>query len=165
MTRQATRGRRIIIAAFIVGLIPILAWLTVALWDRLCGNQHFSFYGRIVDDQGRGIFGVNVEAQLLYSDAIAQPTMFGRPERMRKLLTVTDKEGNYQFRGITGYSISIRSVSKAGFKLLDATGPPYSPSTWSSDDKSSWSTLPDDPTRPYVSAYKLIDRNLLEQSR
>jgi hypothetical protein len=152
--RRRWRTSACFCAALLVG-----AWLTAHAWDWLCGNERFSFYGRVVDESGHGIPGVRVDAELLYSSSIVMPTFFGRSERKKGLSTVTDGQGNYEFTRLTGYAISIWRVSKPGFKLLDATPPPYPPSSWSAHNASSWRSLPDRPSRRDVSPYRLVSSN------
>src|SRR6187401_933074 len=98
-----SRTRKVAIIA--IGIIIVLVLLAGPVWERICGNSRIAFYGQVVDESGKGIPGVQINFDILYSDEPARLVMFGRVERKRRDVVTTDAHGDFGLKGVYGYSV------------------------------------------------------------
>ena len=139
-------------AALAVVLI-IGTWGTLHLWRIICGNYPIGVYGRIINERGVGIAGVNIAVQITYSPMPAIPVPMGRAERIQNFTVATDDNGYFHVTG-NGYGVSLIGFEKPGKRLIDAKPPPYSPSTWVFDSTISRAQVPSNPMNPVVYVFK-----------
>jgi hypothetical protein len=78
-------------------------------------NIPITFYGRVLDQDGNGIAGVQIvlHVRQWHLDATADP--WGN--KFPKFERVTDSNGNFSLENTSGDSLSIESVSKEGYQL------------------------------------------------
>lgn len=153
--------KRVFILALGTALIVILILGGSRLWQSICGNYPISFYGRVVDANGRGLAGVKINFAILYSDFPVLPIMFGKVERKRMVSVVSDQSGDFQVTGQYGYSIRGESGSYQGkptgakaIGLKPDDDPAYGLLL---DMKSDRAKLPDSPSKRVV--YTLVNLN------
>jgi hypothetical protein len=106
-TRRAKAVGLVLLAAIIVAIC-----LAPRAWQWMCGNHPITFYGRVVDEQGRPMSGVRVEAHIVYAPGLTLPVMYGRAERAMTLRLVTDADGRFQFSNVFGHGLSLRGFSR-----------------------------------------------------
>jgi hypothetical protein len=142
-----TRHRHLFVLVVLVCLIiAFAAWFIPWFWPQMCGNYRIDLYGRIVDEQGKGMPTVSVEAQLLYSDQFAL-SPFGREEKVRVVGAVSDERGNFHIGSVYGYAIDLRRISKNGKDLTSAVKQPSPDIGGRMDDRSQRSKMPNTPER------------------
>ena len=74
--------------------------------DRVAGNVPVRFYGRIADQEGRGVPGVPVTASVTVNDLIQVPVPV--PQATQRVVTTTaDADGNFVIDGGTGRSVQV----------------------------------------------------------
>jgi hypothetical protein len=97
--------------AITLPLLLLVGWGALQVWDRLCGNYPARFYGRVVDASGVGVPDVEVTFEIIYSPTPRVPL---GPERIHQVAVRSDRVGNFQLDGVSGYSLRIASVSHLG---------------------------------------------------
>jgi hypothetical protein len=83
-------------------------------WDHFVGNAPIRFYGRVVDENGSGIPGVQVAAQLttVRWDSVPVAPRYNR----RTMIAVTDNEGRFDFHFGRGKFLRVGPFKKEGWK-------------------------------------------------
>jgi hypothetical protein len=103
------------IAIFAFTTLVVVAFVAVPpVWQRLCGNYNIELYGRVVDEQGRGLPGIRVEARFLYSPVPMVPSPSAGPEAMRFAAAETDANGNFRIGPAYGYAVDFESIKRDG---------------------------------------------------
>ena len=136
-------GRAVTTAVFLC----VTIWSGSRAWTWICGNQRFSFYGRVIDEAGQGISGVTIDVELFYSDRIMLPVMYGRVERIRKISVLTNDAGYFNITALIGYGLSLRDFTKGAIQYRLADPALSSPLTWGLDQQSERSALPFEPQK------------------
>jgi len=147
---MAKRRRGIFILAGLA-LILLLLLPGYFAWQWICGNVPISFYGRVVDDEGKGVPGVQITFRFLYSSAPVMPVMYGQNERRWFTTVTTDTTGNFDVNHVYGYSVSGASGVYCG-KAIGLIGVGLKPeddplSGVRMDDLFSRGKLPDTPVK------------------
>ena len=135
--------------------LGICLWGIPRLWHGFIGNAYFSYYGQAVDENGRGIANITVNAELAYRDDIPLPVMDARPEHTKKFSVTTDDNGMFEFTDLVGYGFSIDFHASTDYRLEDVGGPPYPDSSWVLYNRDSWAGLPDSPGKRRVSKMRV----------
>jgi hypothetical protein len=119
-----TTGRK----SFLLATIGIACGVAVllagrSLWRAICGNSPIAFYGRVVDDRGNGLAGVDITFEGFYSDRPVIPAPhFGSDKRWRRTV-LTDHNGDFELRGVYGHSVRSASARSGGAPIgLAAVG-------------------------------------------
>ena len=146
-------------AILLTPIVVMLALIARPIWERICGNSPIAFYGKIVDDNGNGVAGVEVNFDILYSDQRAIPVPFGRVEKQRHESVTTDARGDFALKGVYGYSVYLTPAKYRGKEwgfasdnLKADDDPGYGVSM---DDRFSRSKLPDAPAKRVK--YRLVN--------
>src|SRR5688500_16477138 len=85
------------------------------LCDTLVGNRFLSFYGRVVDEAGNGIAGVQIKVQVTTYSRISVPFVpFGDNKQHHERILVTDKNGDFSIR-LRGAGVIISGVNAPGY--------------------------------------------------
>jgi hypothetical protein len=149
---KGTRKRLLIIPGCVVG-VALLGVVLVWMWNRICGNDSIVFYGKVVDERGVGIPDLEVDFQILYSDKIALPVMYGREERIRHVAVNSDADGDFELTGASGYAFSL-TFRKDGRALPWAPGAErwwQHPSPgFQYDERTSRAQIPNAPSRRLI---------------
>ena len=115
------------------------------------GNSRIDYYGRVVDETGKGIPGVEVEFRIIYSGGPRKPGMFGRGENFKYVKVTSDGLGNFAITRQYGYVVAVNAVWHAGQRvglravdLRKEDAPGYGVRM---DDLASRKKLPDTPNK------------------
>jgi len=147
---RLSRARALFVAGVVLATLTLVLLVGFRTWDRLCGNHPIMFYGQVLDQNGTGIPGVEVEFQIRYSDRVMLPYTYGRTERIRRLTLLSDGNGDFQLTGISGYGFSITDFRLNGRSLNWAFPPPDSRNprqTYTYEERNSRATIPETPSR------------------
>lgn len=90
------------------------AAVMTSLWQRVCGNYRIAFYGRVVDATGKGVEGVTVTFEGLYSNTPVVPAAFVDVEKKWHKTVKTDHNGDFDLRGAYAYNVRIATVRHGG---------------------------------------------------
>ena len=152
------RHRRLLQFTALLLLIVAVAGVGSIIWWRICGNVPISFYGRVVDDAGRGMPDVEVTFRVWYSPTPALPIMYGVGESTWETTSTTDAAGDFQLRRTYGYGVGLSGVRANGHAMgLRASTVPLNDDPGygvSMNDRSSRRKLPDTPAKRV--SYRLV---------
>lgn len=103
--------------------IAILAVALPIACDRAVGNRSIDFTGNVIDELGRPVEGVLVNAELSRHSRFPSPVLMGNHNRVSwSESATTDDQGRFSFRG-RGTYLQITSLTKSGY-LLPRKVPP-----------------------------------------
>ena len=119
MTKQTKIMLAFITPTLIVFLAATEAWNPIR-WDMFKGalleTAPISFYGQVVDDQRKPLYGVHIELTLVGPNwAFVLGAEAPLTERSYSL--ITDVQGRFQITGKTGKSVRIKEFALPGFKF------------------------------------------------
>lgn len=83
-------------------------------------NVPLTFYGKVVDQDGRPLAGAKVDLEISVGDLVPVPeSPAGFLERLRsdKATAQSGSNGLFSLIGFSGHGIDIKSISKTGYKL------------------------------------------------
>lgn len=93
-------------------------------WQRLlrvhaikeAANRNLNFYGKIVDQHGKPIEGVQLDLKILsYQDSFIDYIKTGREQIKNKFIMTTDANGMFSVENQEGISFSIENMRKEGY--------------------------------------------------
>ena len=104
--------RTSLVVFFVVLFLVVLATF---FWREIGGNRSMNFHGRVLDQDGRPITGVEIDAEFSYGKTLFIPYLFAPgTDLSESLQAVTDQNGNFAFHR-SGLSFEIKRVSKDGY--------------------------------------------------
>lgn len=93
-------------------------WFLALYQGGVASNTPIEFHGRVIDQDGRGVEGVEVKASLRqFNESVIDkyPNIKSNDlERLNMVRAVTDNEGRFSYFGLRGLTLSITSVSRDG---------------------------------------------------
>ena len=116
--------RSILLRPYFVGILGLLIALLAAspyLLDIFWGNVPITFYGRVVDESGKGVAGAEVTMRVSALERLSVPVPFGAHQTSWPVKAVTGKDGTFQIRGGRGISIQLVEIRKPGYGLYILT--------------------------------------------
>src|SRR5690242_11282018 len=120
-TRRIFRSDLVPVAA----VVSVIVALTIAapfILDAVWGNVPMVFYGRVVDENGRGVGGAQVSMQVVAERRLQIPAMFSSSHTGWATNAVTDESGNFVVRGVRGIYLKLNDVSKPGYGQVTVEG-------------------------------------------
>lgn len=84
--------------------------------DVLQGNVRIVFYGRVIDETGKGVPGAEVTMNVLATKRLAIPVPFGPSQTGWLVKATTGPDGDFVIDGGRGTDLIIISVEKPGFE-------------------------------------------------
>lgn len=112
-------SRRQLLVITAATLIVIGTYVGIGLMDHaLRGNRRFVFYGKVVDETGKPMNGVIINAEVKYSTSIRLPIAFAPRRKSSKPISATNNsQGEFQLHG-NGYYLTINGFRYEG-KIYD----------------------------------------------
>jgi hypothetical protein len=83
-------------------------------------NKPIEFYGLVIDQSSNPISGAKVRVEVRQKKVIV-PAPWGDKDQVVPIGKETDSDGRFEITGVTGDSLTIRSVEKEGYKLSPKT--------------------------------------------
>jgi hypothetical protein len=80
-------------------------------------NVPIRFYGRVVDDQGVGVPGVQVSGEVSSEDPFHVPMPWTSSRRWKAFGASTDDSGNFTVEGLRGMNLFIKQITKRGYTM------------------------------------------------
>jgi|GEM_PF-3708112 len=93
----------------------ILLCLSPYFLDAVWGNVPIVFYGRVVDETGKGVPDVEVTMNVIAMKRLSIPVAFAPNQTGWLVKSITDKNGDFVLHGGRGIALNIVSATKAGF--------------------------------------------------
>ena len=115
--------RRIVPRPYVGILVLLIAMLAMSprLLDLFWGNVPITFYGRVVDESGKGVAGAEVTMNVSAIKRLSVPVPFGAHQTWWPVNAVTGKDGTFEIHGGRGISIQLVEIKKSGYGLFILT--------------------------------------------
>src|SRR6185436_20176005 len=82
-------------------------------------NVPMELYGRIVDEDGKGIGDAKISLNVIRGNLIDLPILFSSSPNRSKMSVLTSEDGSFVINGIRGIGLEIDDVEKRGYELAD----------------------------------------------
>jgi len=117
--------RRILLRPYFAGILVLFIALLAAsprLLDVFWGNVPITFYGRVVDESGKGVADAEVTMRVSAVDRLSVPVPFGAHQTSWPVTAVTGEDGTFEIRGGRGISIQSVEIKKTALRLTTHFG-------------------------------------------
>jgi hypothetical protein len=84
-------------------------------------DTSISFYGKIIDQYGKGVAGADVKISIKYFYPI--PGALGVFQRTRQIAFLTDAEGCFQIENMRGSTVYVDKITKPGYEFTGGQNP------------------------------------------
>lgn len=110
-----TRRKILLVLLILAGLLAA-SWLAVPkILDDVHGNVPIVFYGRVVNQEDKGVPNAEVSGFILAEQRFGVPIGFADTQIKKPISLRTDADGNFVIRGETGGSMDVKVASPYGY--------------------------------------------------
>ena len=109
--------KAILMCAAIVMVLIVLPFGLMKGCDRFVGNAPIVFYGKVTDQTGAAIAGVNVSAEITTNDRFQIPVPFSVKRHRTAINVQTNRQGRFEIHH-RGTSLQIVGLDRPGWVVV-----------------------------------------------